>query len=134
MAWQASQQAGNGAITTIELTTVANPWWGIEAGFRCNVTWAYLSRCFAWENDLPGDLKELVIPNTGNVSDPSNLRSSGPFQSFPHYEDVSQVQLTNEQANLLSDLGGWFVNQNLGLLKAALGGGDGCTGVCVGRA
>ena len=92
---------------------VKNDWWGIEAGFKCNVTWVYLSRAFEWENQLPGELKDLVVPDKGNATDPTNLRSSGPFENFPHYADVAQVQLTNAQANLLSDLGGWIIKRNI---------------------
>jgi hypothetical protein len=102
---------GTGAIATAELTTVANPFWAIEPGFKVNMTFVYLSRAVAWEALLPDEVRAHVVP-AKQPTNPASTAKKGPFKNFPHYSDVGQLELSLAQANLLADLTGWTVLQN----------------------
>lgn len=119
-ALQRGQAAGTGAVATTSLTTIENKWWGVEAGFKVNVTWVYLSRCSGWERQLPDDVKSLITPKK-DPANPQSVPKSGPFKNFPHFDDATQSSLSNEQANLLRDLAGWTITENVDIFRAALG-------------
>ena len=55
----AAQKAGRGAVASANVTTVANPWFGIEAGFKVWLTVVYLSRATEWEKDLPEAVRKV---------------------------------------------------------------------------
>lgn len=122
-ALQAGQAAGTGAIATVKLTTVANEWWGIEAGFETEVTFVYLSRLGAWEAALSPEMQAMVVPTDGNPADYSNTIDKGEFRHFPHYT-TSGGLLSAQQTNLLADMTGWSVLQNKALFQRILGGTD----------
>lgn len=119
VALQDSQAQGCGAVASVSLTTVENKLWGIPAGIRTQVTVLYLSRAPAWEARLPPDVREFVVPEEGNASDPSVLRRSGPFLDFPHFS-TSRLELSAEQANLLATLSGSVVFAHAETLRRAL--------------
>lgn len=118
-ALQSSMAMGKGAIATTNLTTIENVWWGVRGGISVTVTWVYLSRASAWEARLPESVRKHVIPES-DPSNPQNLPKSGPFENFPHYDDITQTSLTASQANLLADMTGWIISANIDTFRAAL--------------
>eukprot|EP00466_Bigelowiella_natans_P005578 jgi/Bigna1/138670/aug1.46_g13378 len=116
---QEAQAEGRGAVATTSLVTVENSWYGIEAGFRCNVTWVYLSRASQWEDQLGADVRKLVTPKK-NPDDPSSTPSHGMLKNFPNYGTFSQLRLKPPQANLLAELSTWVIHANQELFEAAL--------------
>eukprot|EP00038_Savillea_parva_P014148 m.10120 g.10120 ORF g.10120 m.10120 type:complete len:572 (-) comp2717_c0_seq1:1775-3490(-) len=118
-ALQAAMATGKGAIATTNHTTVANAWWGVDAGITVTITWVYLTRMSAWEGALPASLQSHVVP-THNPTNPQSLPTSGPFVNFPHFDDVEQPSLTPAQANLLAEMTGWTVGANLDTFAQAL--------------
>lgn len=116
---QTTMAGGKGCYAVQTLTTVENKRWSIPAGIVVNVTWVYLSRLEAWENQLVDEVKKHVTP-TFDPSDPAKGAPEGPFHNFPHYQDVSQLELSPEQTNLLADLTGWMVMQNKDVFQRAL--------------
>ena len=120
-ALQVAQAQGAGAIATTPLVTVANDWWGIQAGMHVNITWLYLSRAAQWEAALPPEVfAEAVNPLDPNCTDPTVLPTKGEFKHFPHYDTGTQIVQTNSMANLLANLAGWTVHANAKLLRQAL--------------
>jgi len=107
---QRAQAQGDGIVVTSHLRTVANSNFGIEAGFEVAVTWVYLGRLVKWEQSLSAEMRELVVP-TENPEDLSQLKESGPFESFPNYETFF-AEINFERANLLADLAGWTIVHN----------------------
>ena len=108
---------GRGAVATTPLVTVANDWWGIPAGFQVNVTWIYLSRAREWEQQLsPEMFAAAVSPKDPNCTDPTVTPSKGDFKHFPHYSTETQIEQSNQQANLLADLAGWTIKANADIL------------------
>jgi hypothetical protein len=63
-ALQAAQSKGNGIVATFNLTTVANEWWGIPAGFTAEVTFVMLGRAHIWESQLSSEMRALVTPTS----------------------------------------------------------------------
>jgi hypothetical protein len=118
VALQRAQLGGKGAVVTTPLVTVANEWYGIPDGLEVNVTWVYLSRTFAWEQQLPADIRSRVVPSK-NPEDPSSLMTSGEFKGFPHYS-TDDLSLTASKANLLASLTAWTVHANADQFRAAL--------------
>jgi len=116
---QTTMDAGNGCYAVQTLTTVENKRWSIPAGIVVNVTWVYLSRLTAWEAQLPKEVRKHVTP-TFDPDDPSKGAPEGPFHNFPPYQDVSRLELSPEQTNLLADLTGWSVMQNKEVFQRAL--------------
>jgi hypothetical protein len=78
---------------------------------RVNVTWVYLSRALEFEKRLPPDLRALVQP-AKDADDPSSLVNHGPFDRFPHYPTSDLFGYTMQQANMLTHLTCWVVQQN----------------------
>lgn len=113
---QEALDLGNGIVVTTELVTVANDYWGIPAGIKSNITWVMLSRAFNWENKLPKEVRNLVIPKY-YPDDPSITPSHGEFANFPHFSTLTQVQLGSRQSNLLSNLVGWVIKENSGIFR-----------------
>lgn len=112
---QAAQLAGKGNIYIHRHTTVANAKYGIEAGQEVEMVWMYHGRCFEWERRLSADMYDRVTPRF-NADDPANLVSTGDFEDFPHFS--TGVNGRNfEQANLLSDLAGWIIHENMNMLN-----------------
>ena len=116
---QAAQQAGNGIIVRKSLRTVRNDWWGVPAGLEVEVTFVYLGRVTAWEAQLSGDMRALLVPAGEAAADLSKTVEDGPFRHFPHYP-TSGGLLNAEQANVLSDLTAWTVLHNKELFQEML--------------
>lgn len=115
---QLAQANGKSIMTTVNLTTIDNYWWGISKDMNIEITFSYLGRLKQWENLLSDEMKELVIPSN-NPEDLSNDISYGPFRSFPHY--VTDFGLINyERANLLCNMLGWSVLENEELFRHML--------------
>ena len=105
---------GKGAIATMNLTTIANDWWGIDAGQVFEVTFIYLSRLSAWESQLSPIMQKLVVPKDSD--DLTNTVNHGPFRNFPHYETLGGM-IDYERANLLADMTGWLVQENADIFR-----------------
>lgn len=118
---QDAQAAGFGAVATKPFTTVANTYWGIDAGFTVSVTWVYLSKAWRWEQGLPDAMKQEFRHDPANFKNPLILPKDGNFRSFPHYPTSEMLKLTVEQSSLLADLSGWVVLQHEDKMNAALG-------------
>ena len=117
-ALQAAQAKGTGILATIQHTTVANSFFGIQAGLKVNVTWVYLGRATAWENQLSDTvLKAQVVPRAG--ASLSSVIYDGAFKFFPNYA-TGATGFTKPQANLLADFTGWAVLKNANIFKKAL--------------
>lgn len=116
---QRGQANGTGAIATMQHTTIANEWWGVDAGIKVNITWVYLSRLPRWEAQLPEEIRSLILPKQ-DPTDPQSLPKSGPFKNFPHFDDFTQSSLSVEQATLLRNMAGWTVFENADTFRAAL--------------
>ena len=73
---QTTMAGGKGCYAVQTLTTVENKRWSIPAGIVVNVTWVYLSRLEAWENQLVDEVKKHVTP-TFDPSDPAKGAPEG---------------------------------------------------------
>jgi len=109
---QAAQASGASAVRTFNLTTIENEYFGIPAGRQLLVTFYHAGRVFEWEKQLPYATRQLVTPDTGNVTDPTNLVRGGIFANFPFFNTFLQLDLTAEQVNLLSHMSTWIVERN----------------------
>lgn len=115
---QAAQKVGKGNIYIHRHTTVANAKYGIKAGQEVEMVWIYHGRCFEWESRLSDDMYDRVTPRR-NKDDPANTVSSGDFEDFPHFS--TGVNGRNfEQANLLADLTGWIIHENMNVMNSFL--------------
>jgi len=116
LALQQAQARGNGAIASTSLITIANPFRGVPAGLKVNITWVLLSRAPNWEAQLNPQMQNFVVPVSGGLN---TTVSSGEFKSFPHYPTVAG-DINFRKGNLLSNLMGWVVKQNAALFKRVL--------------
>eukprot|EP00940_MAST-03C_sp_MAST-3C-sp2_P000347 g347.t1 len=118
---QRAQKGGNGVLARSTLTTVENSYWGIDAGTSVNVTWSYLSRIRAWEDLLPEDMLDRLVPHAADArADPSQTVQSGEFKGFPNYA-TTVAGMSNEKASVLYNLAGWVMRENAALVRQALG-------------
>eukprot|EP00056_Hartaetosiga_gracilis_P020564 m.20202 g.20202 ORF g.20202 m.20202 type:complete len:571 (+) comp8552_c0_seq2:82-1794(+) len=115
-----AQLSGNGTLYTTKLTTVANTWYGVEAGFTAQVTFVYLSRTLGWEKLLPADIRKHITPSK-DPNNPTNVISKGTFKNFPNISTYTQLHPAAELANLISDMCGWIIAHNAEAFKRALG-------------
>merc|ERR1712216_725847 len=97
-ALQDSEASGKGAVTTVELTTVQNDRFGIQAGINAKITILYLAASAEWEGRLPPDVRAA-------------LRTSRFHPDFPYY-DTLHDHLSAEKVNLLATLTGWTAKVN----------------------
>jgi len=119
-ALQTAQAAGNGVVVSLTHTTAHNPHYGVVGGRSVKVLWVYLaSRVFNWEAQLPAQMQELLVPD----EDPDNQAAfpqTGEFKDFPGYV-TSLASDSVARCNLLADLAGWLVYQNLALFQEVMG-------------
>ena len=108
-ALQDAAARGRGCVATVEHSTVANAWWGIEAGHKVSVTWCYLSQASAWVDQLPSETRARLV-------DPKDAEL-GP--SFPHFGTLD-LSLSVVQVNLLHSLASWTVHENAAEFAGAL--------------
>ncbi len=118
-ALQAAKRAGGVAMTTTELTTRDNDWWGIDGGNQVRVCWVYLDRVTDWEALLKRRIRRKI--ERGNHA----WLFHGPFLDFPNYKTAMEnlldiVELTPEQVNLLADLTCWGVLENASVFRDLL--------------
>ena len=117
-ALQAAQARGTGNVVAMEHTTVYNKKYGIEAGRKVNVVWVYLGRCTAWEQMLSEDMYHRLVPAQDSANQ-ANVIEEGEFRNFPHY--ITSLATNNvRRANVLADLMGWVIYQNLDILENAI--------------
>ncbi len=121
-ALQAAKKAGKAVMTTTELVTRDNDWWGLAGGGRVRVCWVYLERVADWENELDHSIRNKI--RRGNHS----WLAHGPFHAFPNYATAGDnfldlVELTAEQVNLLADLTCWGVTENAAVFRDVLAPG-----------
>jgi len=114
---QKAQAQGNGIIATFNLTTVSNDWWGIPAGLTSEVTFVYLGRLAGWESKLSSEMSSLLVPPTPEAADLSIDVTDGPYKHFPHYFTMGG-NLNAQQSNVLADLTGWTILQNVDLFRS----------------
>ena len=76
---QNAQQTGNGIISTLNLTTIKNNYWGIPEGFKTKITFVYLGRLSQWENKLSDNMKKLSVPTGVKFEDLGSDIQEGPF-------------------------------------------------------
>ena len=100
------------------MVTIANSWWGIDAGINISLTIAYLGRLKKWEELLTPEMQKLLIPEE-DADDLSVDVEKGIFRDFPHYA-TSGAMINYERANVLADLTGWSVLQNRELFEKIL--------------
>lgn len=109
--------AGDAAVVTIPLTTVANEWWGVEAGVAVSVTWLYLSHYERFYLDLPPEVNTAL---RAGAFGPSPW--SGEHTAFPHLDIMATADVfTPSQANLIAHQVAASVLANEQLFQAALG-------------
>ena len=116
-ALQAAAETGNGAVATATLTTVDNEWWGIVGGVQVELTVAYLSRVYNFEDKLPEETKKQAVVEGSR--DPEVLIPDGDFKGFPHYE-TKGAEIYSRAANLLANAMYFEVMANEALFRAAL--------------
>lgn len=111
---QAAQSTGTGIFYRTKLSTVENTWWGVKGGVEVDITFMVLGRLSVWESRLDAEMRKLVIPD--DAGDLSATIPHGPFKHFPHY-GTNGADINYEQANLLADMTGWSILQNLHLFN-----------------
>ena len=117
-ALQDSQQEGRGAVAAVDLLTIENKWWGIAAGKKVHVVFAYLGRVYEWESKLSNEVADVVAPH--RLTKKSNLLpKEGLFKDFPHFS-TTKLHFEASQANALADMSAWVVKRNLNIFKKAL--------------
>lgn len=109
---QVAQARGTGAVATFNLKTVENQFFGIPEGRELTVTFFHAGRCRVWEDLLPFETRQHVVPTRVNATDPQNLVQGGPFANFPFFNTFTQLDMSASQANLLSHLTTWVVMRN----------------------
>eukprot|EP00927_Polykrikos_kofoidii_P049269 TRINITY_DN43352_c0_g1_i1.p1 TRINITY_DN43352_c0_g1~~TRINITY_DN43352_c0_g1_i1.p1 ORF type:complete len:593 (-),score=76.17 TRINITY_DN43352_c0_g1_i1:38-1816(-) len=120
-ALQASQDAGTGAVASVEHTTIANPSLGITAGKKVHIVWFYLSRAYKFEDAIVDpDVKKAAFVNSGSDWDPRSKPTCGTFKNFPYWGTESQLHVNKQQANLMSYMQSWVVQQNADILNRAV--------------
>jgi len=120
-ALQASQAAGTGAVAATDLTTVENKNFGIPAGLKVRMVWVYLSRAHKFEDAITDPkVKNAAFVDSGSKWDPRNTPKSGTFENFPQWSTESQLHISNEQANLMSHMQAWVMQQNGDVIKDAV--------------
>lgn len=95
--WNASQTGGP-AVFAQTLTTVANSWFGVQAGKQVTVLWVYLNYSPNWYDVLNEDLHFTVDWEYET-------------NSFPNYSTLS-TELSATQINLLSNLTAWVLQES----------------------
>ena len=119
---QESQRNGTGAVASATLTTVANPWYEVEAGRRVRITVIYLSRAWRWEESLPEDLQREIVPESEEARrDMGQLRRTGEFADFPNYSTVAE-RYTARKVNALDQLSSWVLREHASQITATLQG------------
>eukprot|EP00516_Mucochytrium_quahogii_P005916 CAMPEP_0203748438 /NCGR_PEP_ID=MMETSP0098-20131031/3324_1 /ASSEMBLY_ACC=CAM_ASM_000208 /TAXON_ID=96639 /ORGANISM=" , Strain NY0313808BC1" /LENGTH=595 /DNA_ID=CAMNT_0050637185 /DNA_START=243 /DNA_END=2027 /DNA_ORIENTATION=- len=92
---------GHSAVAILNVTTVQNTWWNIEAGRTVQLMLFYLNKPTKFVELLPTDTQQSI-----------NKGSSGEFANFPNYKTMFQnapaiVQYKKRQINLLGQLTDW---------------------------
>ena len=96
--WAASGsgQSTGTAIFTQTLTTVANDWFGVEAGREVTLVWVYLQYSKPWHDAITDPLVRLAVDSEVSLF------------HFPHYNTLL-TQLWPVQVQLLSNFASWMV-------------------------
>merc|ERR1711865_498968 len=120
-ALQASQAAGTGAVAATDHTTVENLELSIPAGLKVRMVWVYLTRAHKFEDAITDPkVKKAAFVDSGSKWDPRKTPSSGPFKNFPQWNTGSQLHISNEQANLMSHMQAWVMQQHGDVIKDAV--------------
>jgi hypothetical protein len=106
-----AQAAGNGLIATLKLNTICNSHWNVDADIECEVTWVYLGRVKAWEDQVPDFENFARIYNPDEWS--YHYDQQFHFPNFP----TRFGSLNHQQANALSNLTGWTILHNRTLFE-----------------
>lgn len=119
---QANMAAGKTAVAKVELTTVANGYWGIAAGRQVTLLLFYLTSSPVWEAQLPFETQAEL--------EKGRTTGEGLYKSFPYYSALGEnalglsavtgapglTALYPEQINLLASLTAWAVKENKDLV------------------
>ncbi|PHN05209.1 hypothetical protein [Flavilitoribacter nigricans] len=95
---------GETVMARLNTTTLANPWWGIQAGQEVEILWVYNDKVPDWEGQLPPAIQAEIAKG-----------KSGLFPNFPQYpiafpEEIPYLQrLSPAMAKLLYELQFWNV-------------------------
>ena len=105
----AAQEAGDGIVIPQTLITVQNDFMGIDAGHEVEVLWKYTTLPTNWYDAVPAELRAEIESG-----------SSGKYENFPHYETLTQLELSAEQVMLLANLEAWVMFANEELIRSFL--------------
>ncbi|QMV19869.1 hypothetical protein GOB94_15145 [Granulicella sp. 5B5] len=99
--WSASGsgQHSAAAIYTQQLTTVANPWFGVPGGQSVTVVWVYLNYDTAWYDAITDPFVRVAVDFDVAT------------HHFPSYSTL-KTDLSATQVNLLSNFASWIVQSN----------------------
>ncbi|KAH8051777.1 hypothetical protein JL722_10611 [Aureococcus anophagefferens] len=103
-ALQAANATGSGAVASVNVTTVANELFGIEAGV-VDLTFVYLDLPRKWVDALPDETKAAIADDMPN---------------FPQFPTITHLDLSVAEVSLLSQLNSWVVREHAALLAAKL--------------
>ena len=104
-ALQAANATGGGAVASVNVTTVANELFGIEAGRVVDLTFVYLDLPRKWVDALPDETKAAIADD---------------MPSFPQFPTITHLDLSVAEVSLLSQLNSWVVREHAALLAAKL--------------
>ncbi|KAH8047778.1 hypothetical protein JL721_12087 [Aureococcus anophagefferens] len=104
-ALQAANATGSGAVASVNVTTVANELFGIEAGRVVDLTFVYLDLPRKWVDALPDETKAAIADDMPN---------------FPQFPTITHLDLSVAEVSLLSQLNSWVVREHAALLAAKL--------------
>lgn len=104
-ALQAANATGGGAVASVNVTTVANELFGIEAGRVVDLTFVYLDLPRKWVDALPDETKAAIADDMPN---------------FPQFPTITHLDLSVAEVSLLSQLNSWVVREHAALLAAKL--------------
>lgn len=107
----AKKKSGDAVVVELNLTTIANERWGIEAGFDVHLVVLYTHRASKWDKQLPKETYDLIYE--GKTSFISRLFGEVAFsKGFPNLPTVT-CGLIPAEVNALANFSGWMVKENM---------------------
>ena len=103
---QRAAATGNGCVASVNVTTVRNDLFGVEAGRVVDLTMVYLDKPANFIAALPQETRDAINADT--------------FGSFPNWGTITHLDLSPDQVALAAQLGSWYVANNKDLLAAKI--------------
>ncbi len=103
----AAKEARGPVMFLQKLTTIANPYFGVEAGQEVTVLWSYLSKADNWYEKLSPELRKKISDDSQD------------FSTFPNYNTQTQLHLEAPQVNLMSQMTAWMIFQDEYIIPSA---------------